>query len=216
MTDYSQGKIYMLISEQTSDIYIGSTVQKLSDRFDDHKKDYKLWLNKKQHYITSYELCKYDDCKIHHIEDYPCESKKQLDRREGEYQKMMDCVNKNIAGRTQKERSDEYYSRPEIKEKVKKYHKEYYSNPEVKEKVKQYRKEYFSRPEVKEKQKEINERRRRIRIKCVCGSEHRKADTSIHKKTKKHIKYIKEMEEKADANNLNEFFDQFKFKLTAN
>ena len=36
-------------------------------------------------------------------EDYPCNSKKELDAREGEYQKNNDCVNKRVAGRTKKQ-----------------------------------------------------------------------------------------------------------------
>ena len=54
------------------------------------------------------------------------------------------------------------------------------------------------------------------KIKCVCGSEYRKADIRRHERSKKHIKYIEEMKEKADSTNLNEFFEQFKFKLTTN
>ena len=117
---------------------------------------------------------------------------------------MMDCVNKQIAGRTKKE----YYE--DNKNKIIEQRKEYQSRPEVNEKIKEYHKKYYQNNKEKLKEYEKN----RPKIKCVCGSEHRKADTRRHQKTQKHIKYIEEMKEKADVTNLNEFFEQLKFKLT--
>lgn len=38
MPDYSKGKIYKLCSNQTDNVYIGSTTQELSFRLSDHKK----------------------------------------------------------------------------------------------------------------------------------------------------------------------------------
>jgi len=229
MSDYSQGKIYMLTSQQTPEVYIGSTKETLEERLDIHKNHYKLWLKGKYNYVTSFEIIQYDDCEIHLIEDYPCETRKELEKKEGEYQRMMDCVNKHIAGRTKKEYDEDN------KEKKKEYMKEYYSNPEIKEKKKEYyennkekKKEYYqdNKEKIKEYYKNNKEKikeyyennkekiKNRPKIKCVCGSEYRKADTKRHQRTQKHIKYIEEMKEKADATNLNEFFEQFKFKLT--
>ena len=45
----------------------------------------------------------YKDAYIELIEDFPCNSKKELNRREGQHIRNNDCVNKNIAGRTKKE-----------------------------------------------------------------------------------------------------------------
>ena len=36
MTDYSQGKIYILRSKNTDDVYIGSTKESLEERFHFH------------------------------------------------------------------------------------------------------------------------------------------------------------------------------------
>lgn len=238
MSDYSQGKIYMLTSEQTPEVYIGSTKKTLEERMKSHKNKYKSWLEGKFQYNTSFEIIKYDDCKIHLLEDYPCETRKELEKKEGEYQRMMGCVNKRIEGRTKKEyrennkehikqRMKEYRSRPEVKEHIKKQSKEYNSKLEAKERKKEYYKnnkekfkEYLQRPAVKEHRKEYdkeyyqkNKEHKKLKIKCVCGSEHRKADTRRHQRSQKHIRYIEEMKEKADSTNLNEFFEQFKFKL---
>tara|TARA_R110000823_G_C15701201_1_gene476481 strand:+ start:184 stop:606 length:423 start_codon:yes stop_codon:yes gene_type:complete len=81
-----------------------------------------------------------DNVKIELIELYPCNSKDELNKREGELIRSMDCVNKNIAGRTYKE----YYV--ENKEYYKKY------NEDHKEKIKEYREEH--KTEAKEYQKE--------------------------------------------------------------
>jgi len=45
--DYSNGKIYKLISYETDTCYIGSTAEKLlSKRMAKHRCDHKRWLNK--------------------------------------------------------------------------------------------------------------------------------------------------------------------------
>ena len=35
-----------------------------------------------------------ENCKIEWVENYPCNSKKELEAREGEHQRNTDCVNK--------------------------------------------------------------------------------------------------------------------------
>jgi hypothetical protein len=96
MTDYDNGKNYTIRSHQTTDIYIGSTTQSLAKRFGCHKSSYKSFESKKsKKYCTSYILMKYDDAYIELLENYPCESKELLLKREGEFIRAMDCVNKN-------------------------------------------------------------------------------------------------------------------------
>ena len=68
----STGQIYCLKSKQQPNaIYIGSTELKLKRRFIVHKSDYKQWKAGKRFYLTSYELCKYSDCRIECIDDNP-------------------------------------------------------------------------------------------------------------------------------------------------
>ena len=105
--DYKNGKIYVLRSHQTEDIYIGSTTTKLSKRFHNHKFHFKKWKNGKFTYITSFELMKYDDVYVELLELCPCDTKIELCRREGQLQREMECLNKQIAGRTPKEYSDD-------------------------------------------------------------------------------------------------------------
>lgn len=163
MSDYSQGKIYILKSKNTEDVYIGSTKGTLEERFYWHMMHYHKWLRTKKNYCTSFEIIKHKEPYIEKLEDYPCESREELRKKEGEYQLKIECVNKNIAGRTKKEWDEdnkqhihqynkEYYSRPDVIEQRKEYRKEYEQRPEVKEKAKDYR----TRPEVKQYMKEYN------------------------------------------------------------
>ncbi len=94
------GKIYCLKSTQTDKIYIGSTKQKLIDRFYKHKSDYK---NKKENEKkSSFEITQYDDCYVEIIREVIC-SKKQLLQLEGEeILKHDNCINKIIAGSVKK------------------------------------------------------------------------------------------------------------------
>ena len=131
MPNYQNGKIYVIRSFQTEDIYIGSTTEKISVRLSKHKVKYKLWLEGKAHYYTSFEILKYDDVYIELLEKYPCDDKMELNKKEGEYIRSMSCVNKQIAGRTQKEYKKKYDE--EHKEQI----LEYSRTPEVKQKRKE-------------------------------------------------------------------------------
>jgi len=104
--DYKNGKIYTLRSHQTDKIYIGGTTTSLHKRLYNHKKTYECWNRGKHAYLTSVEILKYPDVYIELLEEFPCDNKLQLNTREGEYIRTMDCVNKNIPGRT----PTEYYN----------------------------------------------------------------------------------------------------------
>lgn len=96
MPDYSKAKIYKLISDETDQIYVGSTVEKyLSSRLSGHKCLYKKWLRTGTAYTTSYEIVKHPDCTIILIENYPCESCDELRAREQYHiDRNENCCNK--------------------------------------------------------------------------------------------------------------------------
>lgn len=206
--NYKNGKIYALRTHQSNEIYIGSTCSPLYKRLYQHKTNYNNWLNGKMHYITSYEILKYDDVYIDLIEEYPCENKLQLRKKEGEYQREMDCINKNIAGRTNKEYNDDN------KDKILEYHKQYYEDnkEKIKEQSKQYRennkekikeqqKEYYedNKQKILERQNQYNnnnkdkiKQRKMKKITCECGVEVTRNNMSRHKKSDKHDKLIED------------------------
>jgi len=142
-----QVRIYKIYSPNTNKIYIGSTKKKLKCRIKEHKNDYKRYLNNKYHYISSFEIVKYDDCKIELLEELKCDNKKEQLEKEKYYIQNNDCVNRCIPIRTK----GEYYENN--KEKIKEYQKEY--NENNKEKIKEYRNEYYENN--KEKIKEYRE-----------------------------------------------------------
>ena len=53
------GRVYKLTSSHTDEVYIGSTVQELSDRLREHKYTYRKYIDDKKQYITSIEILKY-------------------------------------------------------------------------------------------------------------------------------------------------------------
>ena len=116
MPDYSKGKIYKITSPSLpGECYIGSTTCILHKRMITHKCDY----NRNRSGITSKLIMCNGDAIIELIEDYPCASRSELERREGiimkEYinnDEMDDVVNYHIAGRTSKEN---YYDKREKK-----------------------------------------------------------------------------------------------------
>jgi hypothetical protein len=83
MPNYQNGKIYKITSPSTDKIYIGSTVQPLNKRFINHKSCYNRGLNK-----SSGKIIQYDDCQIELIEEYPCNTKNELEHREQYYMNL--------------------------------------------------------------------------------------------------------------------------------
>jgi len=129
MVLYENSKIYKLWCAETDMIYIGSTTTPLYKRLYEHKH--------KSNICRSCELFKLsNDVKIELIENYKCNNKEELCKREGELirENKEICVNLKIAGRTRKE------YREENKEKLREQNKEYYENN--KERIKEYHKEY--------------------------------------------------------------------------
>jgi len=98
--DYSKGKIYIIRSPNTPSVYIGSTVSKLHKRFSQHKHP----SNK----LTSKNIIDSGDAYIELLEDYPCENRNQLHKREGQLMRATEgCINRYVAGRTTQEKKAE-------------------------------------------------------------------------------------------------------------
>ena len=99
MTETFQGTIYKIISAQTTDIYIGSTITSIGLRLSKHKNHYKMYLANKYFYLYSYKVVQFDDATIELVYEGVFRTKADLHRLEGEYIGTMPNVcNKNIAG----------------------------------------------------------------------------------------------------------------------
>ena len=119
MVNYSNAKIYKIMSHLGDKIYIGSTTKKyLSQRMENHRASYKLWKADKVGKVNSFLLFDeygVENCKIVLIELCPCESKDEVLKKEAEYITSLECVNKYIPRRTDKQ----YYQ--DTKEQKKEY-----------------------------------------------------------------------------------------------
>lgn len=146
--DYQKSKIYKLWSPSKNLIYIGSTTETLAQRLAKHKNQHKRYNddNTKTNYTTSFLVLDCEDYKLELLEEYPCNNRTQLEKKEGEYIKNNECINKYVAGRTTKEyRLD---NADKIKERNKQYRldnvdkiKEY--RLDNADKNKEYNKQYY-------------------------------------------------------------------------
>ncbi len=159
MPDYQKGKIYKLWSPQGTEdeLYFGSTTDELYKRKNQHKS--------KRDCKSKILFEKYDDVRIELVEDYQCNNKEELLKKEGEYIRNNKCLNQVIPDRTKKEynkqnkeqiaeqkkiyrennieqiKEKEKEYREQNKEKIAEYDKEYYQNNKeaIKEQTKEYR-----------------------------------------------------------------------------
>lgn len=188
---YQRGKIYTVrCYDDDTAIYVGSTIQPLSVRMAGHRNDKTCTLyqyvngNWKNWYIELYE-------------EYPCNNKQILEKREGEITRLIGSINKRIEGRTKKEHYED--NKQIILEKLKQYReankeKKAETNKKYREanksKIAEINKNYY------ENNKEIiNEKKKEYSSKKVicdhCGCELRRDTLNRHKRSKKCINFVK-------------------------
>jgi hypothetical protein len=163
MPNYSKGKIYKLVNDELGLTYYGSTIQPLYKRIYGHRSK----LN-----CSSKILFTEGECKIYLVEEFPCDNRNQLEKRERFFIENNDCVNKNIPCRTYQEYNDA------TKDKRSEYKKKY--NQKNKEEIKEKNKIYY------EKKKEY----RSQKITCECGAIVSLVNLKRHKtESKKHLSF---------------------------
>ena len=208
---YKAGKIYRITDIGYHTFYYGSTIQSLSDRMFDHKSKYKMW----KHGTTTSHTRVYDifdeygheNCNIELVELFPCETKDELLKREGYYIQNNECVNKIIAGRTQKEWTEQNKERLKqntllrkdiIRERMQEYrmkHKDRLKNmitewrAENKDRIKEHDKKYRELH-----RDEINANQRCLVICEICGTSHVRNGRARHKRKKKHMRAVEEFQ----------------------
>ena len=153
-----------------TDNYIGSTEKTLEERLKGHENNYKRYLEGKYTYITSFDIIKKGNYRIELLEECHINNTHELRVIEGTYQQEMDCVNKHIAGLTQKESGKKYYES----------HK-----AELAEKDKKWREE--------------NKAKLTEKFNCECGGKFTYEHKSQHEKTTKHTNYIQSLSSSASS-----------------
>ncbi len=174
MPDYKNSKIYTIrCKSDPTLIYIGSTTQLLSQRFNDHKRRMKQEKYKHIKLYQTFNELGVNNFYIELFENVICYDKEQLLAREGAVIREMGNLNERISGRSH---TEWLHDNPEY---IKEYRKKHYF--ENKEAMINYQKEY------NEKNKEMLQEKRKTTIICLCGLEINKAHKTRHEKTKKHL-----------------------------
>tara|TARA_R110000824_G_scaffold147024_3_gene316351 strand:- start:184 stop:627 length:444 start_codon:yes stop_codon:yes gene_type:complete len=82
---YQKSQIYLIKSDNCNKGYVGHTIQGLKLRLSKHVTDYKGWLgllNKPRNYRGSFDILCEEDYHIYLLEDFPCNNKKEVEKRE--------------------------------------------------------------------------------------------------------------------------------------
>jgi hypothetical protein len=103
LPNYQNAKIYKIYCDENDEVYYGSTVQELNRRICRHRSHLKSYKEGKGNYISSFKILELTSSKIELVENYPCNSKKELLEREGYYIKNNNCINQHIPNRSVKE-----------------------------------------------------------------------------------------------------------------
>ena len=155
MCDYQNAKVYKIVDPNEEMVYIGSTTQALSKRFAAHRSTHKKLTGGKCTVSSIFNTYGIENCKILLIENFPCNNKEELIKKEAEYIKTINCVNKVIPNRTKKEYNKKYNE--DNKESIAAYQKEY--NEANKDSILTKAKEYYvdNKEALLAKQKEYYE-----------------------------------------------------------
>ena len=180
MVNYQNGKIYKIINENNDIVYIGSTTQALSQRYQKH------------HH-------KSPNHKIILIENYPCNSKEELCKKEQQiieqHTNLLNQVKAYRSEKDYKEYKKKYYE--ENKEHIKEHQKKYCEDN--KKQKKSYDKKYHeeNKTEILEKKKiyreenrnKINQKKKE-KINCeLCNCSIRKDNIKKHQQSVKCQKF---------------------------
>ena len=173
MPDYNNGKIYKIINSENEVIYIGSTTEKLCSRYAKHK-----------HKAIGNKIILLENC--------PCNSREELNKKEQELIEQYNNLLNKIRAYNTEEQHKEYRKEYHLN-----YNKEYYEENKKKlsEKNKVYYEENKKQAKVyykvyREKFKDELSEKGKVKVICQCGCEISKRNISIHKKTTKHIKLM--------------------------
>ena len=205
MPDFSQGKIYKIVSDECDAVYYGSTTRTLMARLWRHKSKFNEWKNnggKKCAICKYFDEYGFDNFRIELVEDYPCDNGEQLRMKEQEYLDANECVNEQRA----------YTSPEDARIQMLKYQQDYYQEHQAqikekhrihhhanKEKISEQKRIYRNQNKEKISERGItyrNENKEAIakraaeKVVCECGREVRKDSLARHRRTAFHQEYL--------------------------
>ena len=187
LSDFSKAIIYKIVCKNPNVdyCYVGSTTDLIRRKYK-HKVSYKNEHHNELKYIKMRENGGYENFKFIVVENYPCNSRRELEKREDEIIRDLKA-NMNMIR--------PYVSICEKKIAQKEYDKNYGANNKIK-KIKQRKLYKLNNPE---KVKDINrayylKNKEKLSEKfiCDCGGKYTMMSIKKHKETKKHQVFIKE------------------------
>jgi len=197
--DYSKCCIYKIEHIDNENLlYIGYTTN-FNKRKGEHKNNCKNEKSKEfksKLYRMIRENGNWEMFRMIEVEKYPCNDRREAERRETEVMKELKANMNMIKSFNTIEEKKEYQKlyREENKEQLKEKRKDYFLNYRVmnKEREKEIKKVYYdnNREKIKEQSKRYNDNnieKRKEKIKCVCGCELVKINLNRHQKSKKHF-----------------------------
>lgn len=149
-------KIYKITDNTNDNVYYGSTIQNIKSRLRQHKSSCN-----QGHNISSSQIIKNGDYRIDIVENFPCNTMKELHIREQHYITKNPCVNIQNS----------------------------YTSPEEKRKqhIMTSRKYYSENKEVALEKKKVQDA---IYYQCECGAKYNMSHRARHFATNKHRKFI--------------------------
>ena len=189
--DYSKCCIYKIEHiDNESLVYVGHTTN-FDKRKTQHKYSCKNEKDKK-HNLKIYKIIRetggWEMFKMIEVEKYPCNDRREAERRENEVIKELKASMNMI---------NSFRTKEELKEYMKEYDKEYREANKLK--LNEYKKEYKKNnklkiQEYKKEYREANKSKINEKVKCECGCEIVKHKLKRHQATKKHLEKMKNID----------------------
>lgn len=208
MNKYQNGKIYKIVCNITNEIYIGSTIRTLDKRLIRHVADYK---NNVQRKCESYKIIERGNYNIYLIENYSCNGRKELYKREAHWQKEIKCINKYIAYQSKEEKKiycdkwrednkdvlkikkKEYAEKNKIR--LKEYHKQHHleHKEEYRQKAREWREKHKNDEDYKQRRKQYRDTHKEeqkilVAKWCIANKEKIKQQKRIKYEETKHLR----------------------------
>jgi hypothetical protein len=204
---YQNSKIYRIINDENDEVYVGSTYNMLCRRMEKHRSHRFQYAHRPLYKLMNeIGIAKFH---IELIEEYPCDNKEQLRKREGHFIRGMGTLNMVIEERTKKEYKEtnkdkiEYMAkyREEKKDQILAKTKEYRENH--KDEIKQYKinnkehilaqnKEYYERTKEHKQEYQKSDKVKawkNAKVECPCGGSYTNCHKAEHFKCTRHKKY---------------------------
>ena len=180
---YESGIIYKITNTVNNEVYVGSTTTDLELRMVKHKCDAKKRpeLSKFYPFMDEHGV---EHFEIEIVEEFPCESKTELERREGEIIKAIGTLNQRIAGRTKEEYMKEF------EEYLKNTRRNIKRNGRLTTENIIYRKKGNIKKTYREKYHDQIREKARAKVECECGGTYTLSHKAEHMSSKKHLTYL--------------------------